>query len=90
MFRSQQGPPWGTGAPFLKPGLNFRVQKSEFSDILRGFRGQVGPIILHTVYAIPITTAALGYSVFFSIKAQLPCYIISHYLIVSKEEFTFI
>ena len=42
MFRTQQGPPWGTGAPFLKPGLDFRVQKSEFSDILRGFKGQVG------------------------------------------------
>ena len=32
MFWTQQGPPWGTGAPFLKPGLIFCVPKSEFSD----------------------------------------------------------
>ena len=30
-----------TGASFLEPGLDFRNQKFEFSDILRGFKGQV-------------------------------------------------
>ena len=41
-FRTRQGPPWSTEASFLERGLDFRIQKSEFSDISRGFRGQNG------------------------------------------------
>ena len=41
MFQTRQVPPVTTGAYFLEPGLDFRIQKSEFSDILRGFKGQV-------------------------------------------------
>ena len=33
-LRTRQVPPWSTGAPFLKPGPNFRVQISNFSDFL--------------------------------------------------------
>ena len=33
-FQTRQGPPWGMGAPFSKPGPNFWVQISNFLDIL--------------------------------------------------------